>query len=166
LDKRTAARIHPNDLQKLIRAVEMTRLAGQPASATQTLPRQKLEGFSVLKLGLAPDRARLRDRINNRSKRMFDEGLLQETRNLLAGGLSAQAKPMQSLGYRQAVAVLQGAITLEQAIEECQTRTRQYAKRQITWFRADPEVGWLSGFGDDPAVQEQALGKVAKFLDW
>jgi tRNA dimethylallyltransferase len=164
LDPAAAVRIHPNDGQKLIRAIEMSLLAGTPASATQSLPRRKLEGYSVLKIGLMPRRAQLYERLNRRSAAMFESGLLEETQALLQKGVPANAKPLQSLGYKQAVAVLNGAMSLEEAIEECQTRTRQYAKRQLTWFRADPDVQWLPGFGDDPAVRQEAMALVAAFL--
>ncbi|MBV9268422.1 MAG: tRNA (adenosine(37)-N6)-dimethylallyltransferase MiaA [Acidobacteriaceae bacterium] len=164
VDPDAARRIHANDLQKLIRAIEMTTLAGRPSSVTQTLPRHKLEGFSVLKLGLAPDRAQLRDRLNTRAIRMFEQGLVEETRRLLNNGVPANTKALQSLGYKQALAVLSGATSVEHAIAESQARTRQYAKRQFTWFRADPEVHWLHGFGAEPGIQQEALRQVASFL--
>jgi tRNA dimethylallyltransferase len=163
-DPRAASRIHPNDLQKLIRALELTYLAGQPASAIQSRPRDALAGFAVLKLGLAPERNFLYARLNCRSERMFREGLLQETAGLLASGVPPGAKPLQSLGYKQAISVLKSSVSIEDAIRECQTRTRQYAKRQLTWFRAEPDVVWLPGFGSDPEIQRQAVSKAQLFL--
>jgi tRNA dimethylallyltransferase len=151
-DPAAASRIHPNDRQKLIRALELTFLEGQPASLTQSRPRDALQGFAVIKLGLAPDRAALYGRLNRRTEIMFHEGILQETAALPPG-----AKPLQALGYKQALSVLQGRLALKEAIRECQTKTRQYAKRQITLFRAEPGVIWLPGFGSDPAIQQQAL---------
>jgi tRNA dimethylallyltransferase len=164
LDPEAARRIHPNDHQKLIRAIEMMALARQPASATQSLPRAPMEGFTVLKLGLAPERQKLYEKLDQRSAQMFEHGLLAETERLLKRGISSHTKPLQSLGYKQAVEVLMGRINREDAIRECQTRTRQYAKRQLTWFRHEPDVRWLNGFGDEEWIQREATGISAKFL--
>src|SRR5579875_1699476 len=156
-DPAAALRIHPNDRQKLIRALELTLLAGRPATHVQSAPRDRLQGFAVLKLGLAPDRTALCERLNQRSAAMFQNGLLEETQRLLEAGFSPDAKPLQSLGYKQASQVLAGRLPLDHAILECQAKTRQYAKRQMTWFRHEPGVHWLRGFGADPSIQEQAL---------
>ena len=163
-DPLAAARIHPHDRQKLIRALELILLARRPASATQSLPRDRLQGFAVLKLGLAPDRAALYARLNQRSASIFHHGLLEETRALLETGLSPRAKALQSLGYKQALDVLEGGLTLDEAIHECQTKTRQYAKRQLTWFRADPDIHWLPGFGSAATIQAEAFSLSSAFL--
>ena len=163
-DARSATRIHPNDHQKLIRAIEMSVIGRQPASQIQSSPRQALSGFSVLKLCLLPDRQMLRDRIDRRASRMFENGLLEETQRLLDWGYSPEAKPLQSIGYKQAMNVLFGRSSVAEAIEECQTRTRQYAKRQMTWFRGEPNVIWLPGFGTDSAIQNCAAVSVGQFL--
>ncbi len=163
-DPTAAQRIHANDRQKLIRAIELTVVARQPASVTQSLPRLPLEGFRVLKLGLNPDRQLLYPRINRRTETMFAAGLIEETKALLDSGVPATAKALQSLGYRQALQYLSGEFTLGQAITDCQTRTRQYAKRQLTWFRAEPDVAWLPGFGADCNIQEQAAAAVRLFV--
>jgi len=155
-DRAAAARIHPNDHQKLIRAIE---LAGQT-----TEPRQGLAGFRVLKIGLNPERGALYDRLNERSRWMFENGLLEETEGLLKRGVPASAKPLATLGYRQAVRVLTHDLPLEEAIADCQLRTRHYAKRQITWFRAEPDVYWLTGFGEQDDVKRQAGELVQAFL--
>lgn len=152
-----AARIHPNDHQKLIRAIEI-------ASQTQMPPRQPLTGFRVLKLALNPDRLALYARLNQRCEDMFANGLLEETRQLLASGVPSNAKALQSLGYKQAMQVLETGMPRELAIRDCQTKTRQYAKRQMTWFRAESGVEWLNGFGADPAIQAAALARVREFL--
>jgi tRNA dimethylallyltransferase len=156
-DPASAARIHPNDRQKLIRAIELIAIAGRPASQTQSEPRDALRGFISLKLGLCPERAQLYRKLDERSAAMFHSGLLEETRALLDGGTSPDAKALKSLGYKQAVAVLSGELTLDAAIAECQTKTRQYAKRQMTWFRAETGVQWLRGFGTDESIQAEAL---------
>jgi tRNA dimethylallyltransferase len=95
---------------------------------------------------------------------MFHAGLLEETKAALDAGFSPQSKPLQSLGYKQAVAVIQGTISLPEAIAECQLRTRQYAKRQMTWFRHEPGVHWLTGFGGDPQIIEEALAMTEHFV--
>ena len=159
-DPLSAARIHPNDHQKLIRAIEITALAKQPASAAQRRPRESLTGWAVSKIGLAPDRQMLHAKLNRRAEEMFRDGLVAETSQLLKAGFSAKSKALQSLGYKQAVQVLAGSLPLADAILECQVKTRQYAKRQMTWFRADPEIHWLPGFGSDSDVQAAAVREV------
>jgi tRNA dimethylallyltransferase len=156
-----AAQIHPNDHQKLIRAIELL-------SQSQMPPRQPLTGFRVLKLALNPERPALYARLNQRCEAMFAAapaaGLLGETRQLLASGVPASAKSLQSLGYKQALQVLEAGMPLALALSECQTKTRQYAKRQMTWFRAEPGVEWFHGFGSDPAIQSAVLSRVQQFL--
>ena len=87
-----------------------------------------------------------------------------ETSALLEAGIPPQSKALQSLGYRQAIKVLREGMPVEEAIRECQTKTRQYAKRQLTWFRAEPGVLWLAGFGTDPGIQNVAISETRKFL--
>lgn len=156
-DPFAADRIHPNDRQKLIRALEMIALSGQPASALQERPRDGLTGVRVVKLGLNPPRPLLNDRLNRRCIYMFDHGLLEEAISLLAAGYSANSKALQSLGYKQAILVLAGGASLASALEDCQLKTRQYAKRQLTWFRKEANVRWLAGFGDDEMIQDEAI---------
>ena len=163
-DREAAGRIHSNDHQKLIRAVELMVLAGQPASATQGAPRNGLHGFRTLKLALSPDRGPLRDQLNARAAHMFESGLVDETRRLLQKGVPAENKALQSLGYRQALGVLSGSMGLDEAVQECQTRTRQYAKRQMTWFRREEGAHWLHGFGTEQRIQEAALELTERFL--
>lgn len=163
-DPASAVRIHPNDRQKLCRAVEMVLSARKPASEIQAAERRALQGYSVIKIGLSPERSRLYQRINLRTRWMFSSGLLEEATNLLSSGIPPDAKPMQSIGYKQAVRVVQGHCTPEEAILDCQTRTRQYAKRQLTWFRREAGVHWLAQFGDDPAAQTQAIDIVDRVL--
>ena len=163
-DAEAAKRIHAHDQQKLIRAVELTLLARQPASQTQSQPRNSLSGISALKLGLSPARHLLYDRLNQRCESMFAQGLLEETAVLLADGFSPGLKALQSLGYKQAVEHLTGSLSYKDAVLECQTKTRQYAKRQFTWFRREPNVHWLTGFGADRDIEEQAIELTRRFL--
>ena len=123
-----------------------------------------LNGFRLFQLGLEPDRTLLVEVIAARTRRMFERGLLDEVRGLLAQGLSGDEKPFESLGYKQVLAYLRGQITLEQAQESTEIETRQYAKRQLTWFRRDPRILWLDGFGWDASIAAAGLEAVRKFL--
>ncbi|MGB0040685.1 MAG: tRNA dimethylallyltransferase, partial [Terriglobales bacterium] len=125
--------------------------------------REPLEGFRILRLGLNPAREALYARINLRAARMFDEGLISETEALLAK-YGAAARPLSSLGYRQAMQVLSGELDRESALGAAQQAHRNYAKRQMTWFRREPEVHWLAGFGDDALVQNAASAVVGSSL--
>jgi tRNA dimethylallyltransferase len=119
--------------------------------------RDPLRGFRILRIGLNPPRELLYDRINQRAARMFDDGLIAETQsNLEHFGDARAVTPIHSLGYEQALQHLRGELTLAQAITAAQQGHRNYAKRQMTWFRREPDVTWLAGFGDDPAIREQA----------
>ena len=122
-----------------------------------------LRGFRILRLGLDPDRTDLYDRINQRAIRMFELGLIEETKNLNEK-YGTSARPLASLGYKQASQFLRGECTREQALHAAQQAHRNYAKRQMTWFRREPEVKWLRGFGDDPQNQVEAVRQVASSL--
>jgi len=155
LDPGAAGRIHAHDVQKTIRALEV-RLLTQRALPPPAEARA-LEGYAVIKLGLDPDRTALQQRLEARTRAMFEQGLIEEVKGLLASGATGNEKPFESLGYKQALLHLRGALTLEQAVESTIVETRQYAKRQRTWFRRDPEIHWLAGFGDDAAILAQAI---------
>jgi tRNA dimethylallyltransferase len=164
-DRSAANRIHPRDVQKLIRAVEICMLARRPVSEVHAAGRNPLEGFTILKLALDPPREALYERINRRTREMFQSGLLDEIRCILAAGYPPEAKPFDSVGYKQALAHLRGDMTLNEAIAAASQATRNYAKRQWTWFRREPGLQWLPAFGDDPAVQQEAIDGVRKFLE-
>jgi tRNA dimethylallyltransferase len=162
LDPPAAERIHANDTQRLMRAVEIRLLSGKGSPpAFETEP---LTGYRVLKLGLDPDRASLYKLLDARTAQMFERGLVLEVETLLKQGCSGDEKPFESLGYRQALAFIRGEITLVRAIYLTQLETRHYAKRQWTWFRRDPAIQWLSGFGDSRPVIEQGAQIVRRFL--
>jgi len=160
LDPGAALRIHPNDTRKLIRALEVIILARQPVSGLFGQGRDRLEGYTVLKIGLNPPREELYRRLNRRAARMFESGLLDEVRDLLAKGLSVQTRPFESIGYQQALRHIRGEIPLEEAVQSAQLATRQYAKRQWTWFRKEKDVLWIDGFGETPEVQSAAISKI------
>ncbi|MBY0374994.1 MAG: tRNA (adenosine(37)-N6)-dimethylallyltransferase MiaA [Bryobacteraceae bacterium] len=164
-DAEAAQRIHGNDVNKLIRAVEVCMQEKRSLTELhEERPRQGLEGFRVLKLGLNPVRELLYARIDQRTRKMFEEGLLEEVRGLLAKGHREDAKAFESVGYRQAIAHLAGKIDFEQAVSDTAQRTRNYAKRQGTWFRRDAEIAWLEGFGGEEAVFTSALQQVCRFV--
>jgi tRNA dimethylallyltransferase len=121
--------------------------------------RDPLRGFRILRIGLDPDRQALYERINRRAGSMFEAGLVEETR-VLRQKYGAEARPLDSLGYKQAGLLLRDEVNREQAIVAAQQAHRNYAKRQMTWFRREPEVTWLRGFGDDAGIQAQAVGAV------
>ena len=163
LDTPTAARIHANDRPKLIRAIEVCLLRRSPMSRQFQEGRTGLTGYRLLKIGLAPPRPELRARLDRRLQDMFSGGLIEEVRRILARGFSRNAKSLQSLGYKEALAVIEGRMTADQALAAAQLATRQYAKRQMTWFRREAGVHWLESFGDDPAVQANTLAMTRYF---
>jgi len=163
LDRSAAGTIHPNDAPKLIRALEVCVGSGQKMTNLWQRGRSPLRGFRILRIGLDPERAALYERINERARQMFDCGLLEETARLIER-YGASAPPLQSLGYKQALGLLRGELDRESAIAAAQQAHRNYAKRQMTWFRREPGVHWLHGFGDDPQIQAQALAIVKEHL--
>jgi tRNA dimethylallyltransferase len=163
VDPAAAAAIHPNDVPKMIRSIEVTLAARQPQSEQWQVRRNRLEGFRVLQMGLNPPRAALYARIDERAARMFDDGLLEETAAARERYGDA-CRALRSLGYAQAVAVLRGKMTRAEAIAAAQQGHRNYAKRQMTWFRRDKQIEWLAGFGDDADVQAHAAEMVRQHV--
>jgi len=155
LDPAAAQAIHPNDIPKVIRAVEVSISARAPMTGLWQQGRDALDGFRILRIGLNPDREALYARINHRASEMFSDGLVEETA-ALAGKYGNSPWPLASLGYKQAMQYLREEITLEQAIAAAQQGHRNYAKRQMTWFRREPDVHWITAFGSEPAVQKEA----------
>jgi tRNA dimethylallyltransferase len=155
-DAEAAARIHANDIPKLIRAVEVCLASRKKMTDMWKQGRDPLTGFRILRLGLNPDRSALYARINQRAQRMFESGLVEETARLLDKYGDA-ARPLASLGYRQVSQLIRGEIDATTALQAAQQAHRNYAKRQMTWFRREPEVEWLEGFGGDPTIQQRAV---------
>ena len=162
-DPHAALLIHPNDGPKLVRSLEVSLLARRPQTEQWEAGREALLGFRALHLGLNPPRPALYHRIDVRAAAMFSDGLLEET-EALAAQYGDDARALGSLGYAQALAVLRGRQSLPQALAEAQQGHRHYAKRQLTWFRREPRMHWLTGFGDEASVQTEALGLVEKHL--
>ncbi|MHB8301643.1 MAG: tRNA (adenosine(37)-N6)-dimethylallyltransferase MiaA [Acidobacteriaceae bacterium] len=155
LDPVSAALIHANDTPKLIRAIEVCIAAKTPMSAAWQAGRDPLRGFRILRIGLDPPRRDLYTRIDERAAAMFRCGLVEETERLLAR-YGAECRPLGSLGYKQATLLLHGELSLANAIAATQQGHRNYAKRQATWFRREPDVHWLAQFGDRATIRAEA----------
>jgi tRNA dimethylallyltransferase len=160
LDAEAAARIAPQDMQKVIRAVEMRVLGGKPVGEIHRGGREALEGYEVTKIGLLPPRAALYTKIEERVEAMVVGGWIEEVRRLIASGVAEDSKPFQFIGYSELRAHLEGKLTRAEAVQQIKQATRRFAKRQITWLRKEAGVHWLAGFGDDPVIEAEA-GRLA-----
>jgi len=164
-DPQAARRIHPNDLPKLMRALEVYLLTRRPVTEIYQEGRDELRGYETLKIGLSPPRERLYARLDQRAEHMFQAGLMEEVRGILSRGFAASAKPFESHGYRQAIQLLNGELNLAEAVFYAQRNTRRYAKRQMTWFRQEPGIEWFAGFGEEPQIQQAIIDRVRGFLN-
>ena len=156
IDPAAAQTIHANDVPKVVRALEVSISSRAPMTGLWQQSRDALQGFKILRIGLNPDRAALYARINQRAREMFSAGLLDETR-MLIDRYGSSVWPLNSLGYKQAMQHLRGELSLEQAIAAAQQGHRNYAKRQMTWFRREPDVHWIAEFGSEAAVQKEVV---------
>ncbi len=164
-DPAAAAAIHPNDIPKLIRAIEVSLASGRPMTAAWAEGRDPLAGYRILRIGLEPERQLLYERINQRAAKMFEQGLVEETQHLLSE-YGPELKLFDALGYRQAAAFLRGDYAREAAIQLAQQGHRNFAKRQLTWFRREPDAHWLRGFGDDSKIIEEARQLIRTALNY
>lgn len=160
LDAVSAEKIAPADEQKLIRAIEVCLLTQQPLSQVYETGRKPLQGWRTVKIGLAPGRERLLERIQARTEAMLAAGWLEEVRRLLKQGLAENAKGFDFIGYRELRSVIREEMSLDDARAAIQQGTRRYAKRQVTWFRREYGVEWLQGFGDEERIQKEAFEKI------
>lgn len=154
-DPATAKKIHPNDTYRIIRALEVIELTGKTMTELHQAHGFKEKPFVVLKIGLHMDRDVLYDRIHRRVDAMINSGLVSEVKSLLEMGYSPDLKSMQSIGYRHIVNFIKGNCPWEEAIRTLKRDTRRYAKRQLTWFKADPEVIWK---------KPEALGDIKRLI--
>jgi tRNA dimethylallyltransferase len=161
LDPEAAVRIGSRDRPKMIRAIEVCLLTGRPLTEVHRAGRARLEGYAPIKIGLHPPRAALYQRIEQRVRTMLDRGWLEEVSRLARSGTPLNAKPFDFIGYGELRAHLEGTVTLAAATKAISQATRRYAKRQLTWFRKEPVVHWLPGFGDDPVIAAAAERLVA-----
>ncbi|MGC7873103.1 tRNA (adenosine(37)-N6)-dimethylallyltransferase MiaA [Desulfosporosinus sp. SYSU MS00001] len=159
-DPETARQLHPNNVLRVIRALEVQELTGKPLSSQRQFKDDEYRPLDpqMLYVGLTAPREIIYERINRRCEIMLAEGLLAETLNLLKTGYSSTLKPLQSIGYRHAVWCLQGLVTKNEMLRILQRDTRHFAKRQLTWFRRDPRIHWYdTEEGIDQILEELIL---------
>ena len=159
VDSTTAQRLHPHDLFRIIRALEVWECSGRPMSVLQKEHGFSERPFRTLKIGLNRPRSELYERIDRRVEEMVATGLLEEVRELLNRGYGSHLRSMQALGYRHMVQHLKDGVEMEKVLETMKRDTRRYAKRQITWFRGDQEINWFHPEAGD------IVGLARKFLD-
>ncbi len=164
VDPSSAARIAPTDASRVVRAYEIYMVTGKTMSWWQQQPREGLQGFRWFKLALSWPRGILYQRINRRVDEMFAGGFVDEVRSLLARH-PRDCHAFQAIGYRQIAEYLDGNCSREDAIESTKMESRRYAKRQLTWFRAQKDIGWLECTGDEEALLDRAAAQVREFLD-
>lgn len=165
VDPSSAAGIPPNDRLRTTRALEIYFVSGKPRTEHFKGPHSKLTGYNVVKLGLNPSRSYLYERINRRTEIIFESGFVAEVLTLLEQGCPRDATSLKAIGYHRVLSHLYGKLSLERAIELTKQDTRRYAKRQMTWFRKEKDVHWLSGFGDQNSIKQEALRYVQRKLN-
>jgi tRNA dimethylallyltransferase len=161
VDPDSAVRIPPRDLVRVVRALEVFKTTGRPLTAHHRDGSERLAGFSVHVIGIAPPREALRLAVERRTAEMFDRGLLEEVRGLLGAGLAEDLRPLRAIGYRQAVDVIAGRRTEDEARRDIVVSTMQYAKRQLTWFRHQTQASWFASAEDAFEGAQRVLGGAA-----
>ena len=157
-DKAAAKRIHPNDVFRIIRALEVLELSGESIIAKQSGHNFQSSTYDYIKIGFTIDRDRLYKRINERVEQMIRDGLAGEVERLIKMGYDETLKPMRAFGYRHIVNCIKGMYDIEEAVRLIKRDTRHYAKRQITWFRTDSEIEWF-----DPSDTGAVKAKIEDF---
>jgi tRNA dimethylallyltransferase len=158
-DPKTAEKIHPNDTFRIIRALEIFEVTGKPISSFHDEHQFSNNKYWALKICIHSDRKKLYEHINQRVDEMMKNGFLNEVNMLLKKGYAPELKSMQSLGYRHMVEFISGKISWEEALDHMKRDTRRYAKRQLTWFKADQEMKWFT-----PDQIEQMQDEIDRFL--
>ncbi len=159
VDSQAAGRIHPNDTYRIVRALEVFEVTGETLSAFQWRHRFKEPRFNPFTIGVSWPRPVLYDRINQRVDMMMNHGFEAEVRRLLSQGYHGGLKSMQSLGYRHLTGFINGETSLQEAVRTLKRDHRRYAKRQLTWFGADPSVHWMT-----PDQSDAAVARIGMFL--
>ncbi len=157
VDPEAARRIQAGDVYRMARAIEVHEITGRPLSAHQAAHGWRGGRYDPVWIGLTEDRAALYARIEARCEEMIARGLLEEVRQLVARGYGLDLRPLRSLGYKQMGEVLRGERVIGDAAAEMMKATRRYAKRQLTWFRANPEIAWFSPSREREAIRRRAL---------
>ncbi|MGQ9695962.1 MAG: tRNA (adenosine(37)-N6)-dimethylallyltransferase MiaA [Thermodesulfobacteriota bacterium] len=161
VDPEAASRIHPRDHLRIIRALEVVHQTNRPISSLHQEHGFKEQPYEVLKIGLSLPKEELFQRIEFRIKEMLRQGWVEEVRNLLAQGYSPDIKPFLAIGYKQIIKHLSGQIDFLEMVRLIIRETKAYAKRQITWFKADPEINW---FHPSARNWQEIEDKVEEFL--
>lgn len=162
IDPESAARLHVNDVRRVIRAIEVYKMTGRTLTEQSRLDKEREGDFDVVMFALNWPRETLYDRINRRVDQMMKDGLVDEVRSLMASGLQTGGTAMQALGYKEIVSALNGSISMEEAVEDIKRGSRNYAKRQMTWFRHDDRVHWIEAPGK---TIEQIVEEMIKEID-
>lgn len=160
-DPESAQRLHPNNMRRIIRAIEFYKVTGTTISAHQKMTKERESRYEPIMLSIAWDRQELYERINKRVDIMLEEGLFDEVRDMTERGYTKQLNSMQGIGYKEVMDCMNGLMTYEEAVELIKQSSRRYAKRQLTWFRRDARINWVSA---ENAVEE-AIKLVAEKLD-
>ena len=163
IDPQSASRIEEADGERIMRAYEMYLASGRPMSWWQQQPRNALRGYSWLKMGIHIPRTELYRRIESRVDAMFQDGFLEEVQSLLSS-YPRNTPAFKAIGYRQIVDYVDGKQSMEQAVADIKMESRRYAKRQMTWFRRDPDIQWIEDRGEAPKLDTAAVALVEKFL--
>ncbi len=144
IDIESANKVSVNDRKRIIRAIEIFELTGKPMSVYNKNFRKPMEDYNLVMIGLNMDRKELYNRINLRVDLMIEEGLIEEVQTLLSMGYNKDLVSMQGIGYKEIIMYLEGTIALDESIELIKQGTRNYAKRQLTWFRRDNRIKWVN----------------------
>jgi tRNA dimethylallyltransferase len=143
-DPESAARLHPNNLRRIIRAIEFYKVTGVTISAHQKMTKERESRYDPVMISIAWDRQELYDRINKRVDIMIEEGLFDEVRSIMERGYTKALNSMKGIGYKEVIDCINGNMTYEETIELIKQSSRRYAKRQLTWFRRDERIHWVS----------------------
>ncbi len=166
IDPATGEKVHPNDVKRVVRAIEIYHLTGKPMSQYKQDLQNTDIPYDLAMIGLTMNRSRLYERINLRVDHMIEDGLVEEVRTLLNKGYNRELISMQGLGYKEIISYLEGECTLEEAIEIIKRDTRRFAKRQLTWFRKDRRIYWINieDFPDEVALTEHIVHHIVEKL--
>ena len=162
IDPGAAAKFHPNDTRRIIRALEVYKLTGSPISTLHKIGQPGRPIYDLLMFGLTSDREKLYQRIEQRVDQMIESGLVEEVQGLLNRGFSTELSSMRGLGYKEVAEYLAGRLPLVQAVDILKRNTRRFAKRQMTWFRRDKRIRWLDPDLDD--VAEAIILEISRFI--
>ncbi len=163
IDPVSADKIHPNNVKRVIRALEYYKASGERISDYNERTKSFESPYDALRVYFTRDRKSLYNRIDKRVDKMIEDGLLDEVKEILNMGLARECTAMQALGYKEIVDFLENRVSFDEAVENIKTRSRRYAKRQLTWFRRDLDAHWLNL--DEFSSPEEAADKVRRIYE-